>query len=100
MKNVALKIHVLLIHSDGDTYTYLYKTREDAIDHLYERASENWSDTFDDTDIDDYDKEGAVDHYYSYADCGYYTIEVEHVSFTVVELQDEIAKAIGLATHG
>lgn len=101
MKQVPVPVYVLVIHSeDGETYTYLYATRDEGIEHLYNQVSENWGDTFDDDDIDDYTHESAVDHYYEYANDGWYSLERENVSFTVVELQDMIAKAIGLATHG
>ena len=101
MKQVSLNVYVLAIHSeDGDTYNYLYAKRDDAIEHLYNQVSENWGDTFDEEDIDDYSHEGAVDHYYEYANDGYYSLEMETVSFPLIDLQDRIAKAIGLATHG
>ena len=100
MKKVTLKVYVLNIHSDGDTYSYLYASRDEAIEHLYSQVSDDWENMFDEEDIDDYSHEGAVDHYYEYSDGGYYSLELETVSFPLMELQDMIAKAIGLATHG
>lgn len=101
MKMVSLNIWVLNIHSDGDTYSYLFKSHQEAIDHLYENeVKPNWSDYFEEEDIDDYSDSGAIDHYYQYQDGSYYDLNSENVIFTVAELQDEIAKAIGLATHG
>jgi hypothetical protein len=102
MKMVQLDVYVLVIHpGDGDSYVYTFRSREDAIDHLYSDVEGYWEDQFDESDpIEDYTKENAVDHYYNNADCGYYQLERETVSYTVMELQDEIAKALGLASHG
>ena len=100
MKRIQLDVYVLNIHSsDGEHYTYLYRSRDEAIDHVYNVAESNWGDTFDEDDIDDYDKEEAAEHYYDYID-DWYAIEVETIGFTVQELQDKIAAALGLASHG
>jgi len=103
MKQVELTVYVLVTHpGDGDSYVHTFRSREDAIDHLYSDVEENWENQFDadEDSIEDYGKEEAIDHYYDYNDCGHYQLERETVSFTVMELQDEIAKALGLASHG
>jgi hypothetical protein len=101
MKKVSLKVWVLKIHVSGDDdYCFLFHNREDAIEHLYNNAVDGWEDCFgEDDDIDDYTKEDAASHYYEYVD-DYYSIDWEFVEFSVMELQDEIAKALGLASHG
>ena len=105
MKIVNLEVWVLHRHnSDGEAIISLYKTRQEAVESIYEYVSDNWTYTFGeddgDDDINDYTNAEAIERYFEYNDGEYYVIEKETVEYTVAELQDEIAKAIGLATHG
>jgi hypothetical protein len=100
MKKVEIEVYVLNVtDSDGYTCTYLYQTRQEAIDHLYANVSEDWDNCFEEDNIDDYETEEAINHYYEDVDSRY-TIERETVSYPLMELQDRISKAMGLSTHG
>jgi len=101
MKKVIIEVYVLHISQDGDDTIYVYQTRQQCIDHMYERVENDWTDTFGDDgdDIEDYEKEEAISHYYEYGDSGYYSIYKEAVEYSMMDLQDRIAKSMGVS-HG
>jgi len=99
MKQVPISVWVVKLHGD-ETFVSVFATEEEARDYVYDDVKENWEYLFDEgeDDINDYERDEAISHYYSYSDHSY-DLDRETVQFSMMYLQDQIAKAMGLVPN-